>query len=103
MADDVQDRQRYGDKEVHALLCRAIELQKSAGQTAMAAPGTGAGLSLAEVAQIAAEVGIDIHHLQAAAAEMQRGGLPGRRVHLFGGPTTIEVERVVEGEVSAEQ
>lgn len=87
---------RYVDSEVSRILERAADLQLEEG-----AGGTGAdGLTLRDLEQIGAEVGIDPRHLRRAAAEMVPGGSrPSRWTWFTGGPTTLRLERTVPGEV----
>lgn len=86
----------YDEKEVTRLLKRATELQRE--EPARAAGG--AGLSLDELADIAAEAGIDPRHLRRAALELEGGGgdaTLGSR--LAGEATTLDGEIVVPGEL----
>lgn len=85
-----EDRRRYSDKELALILKLAVELDRGAGG--------GAGHSLAEIQQIAAEAGIDPDRVAQAAAslEAQRGSGASA---LLGAPTTFRYQRFVEGEV----
>lgn len=83
----------YSDKEISAVLKRAAELQRTQG------PTDTSGLSLAELEQIAAEVGIDPDFVKTAAFELEEGG-PDETFHLLGAPTSIDLERIVEGEMT---
>ena len=87
------NKRLYSDKEISAVLKRAAELQRGRGSA-----GT-SGLSLAELEQIAAEVGIDPDFVKTAAMELEEGRTEDT-FHLWGGPTSVELERIVEGEVS---
>ena len=64
----MSDKRIYTDKEISAVLKRATELQGAQGP----AGGT-SGLSLDELEQIAAEVGIDPNYVKAAALELEEG------------------------------
>ncbi len=86
----------YSDKEISTLLKRAVELQPTQG------PTTTTGLSLAELEQIAAEVGIDPGFLKAAALELEEGD-PDETFHLLGASPSIDLERIVEGEMTEEK
>ena len=88
------DKRIYTDKEIRAVLKRATELQSTQGP----AGGT-SGLSLDELEQIAAEAGIDPDYVKAAALELEEGRTD-KSYHVFGGPTSIELERIVEGEMT---
>jgi hypothetical protein len=94
------DSQRhYSEKEMRALLARAMELKKRAEEPhALRARGEG-GFSLAEVAQIAAELGIESQYLHTAAADLESEPIGGRRFQILGAPADVHMERVVEGEV----
>lgn len=91
---DLPDR-RYSEKEVARLLRRAIELQRA--ESAAPGPAT-AGLTLAELQEVALEVGIDPGHLRAAASELQVWGDPSVWERLVGAPVSFVLERSVPGE-----
>lgn len=95
MADKRPPRRLFSEKEVSRVLKRATELQAVEGSAETT------GLSLEELQQIADEVGIDPRHLVVALAELEQGDDGG--FHWLGAPTTVDVERVVEGEVSEQQ
>ncbi len=86
----------YTDKEISAVLKRAAELQRTQG------PKANAGLSLEELEQVAAEVGIDPDFVKAAALELEEGRTD-QSYHVWGAPTTLELERIVEGEMTDEK
>lgn len=86
----------YGEKEISALLKRAAEIQDEKGVTVTT------GLSLAEVQQLAAEVGIDPQHIEAALAEMDRREEAPQKANIWGGPVSYSQERVIEGDVTEE-
>jgi len=83
----------YSDKEISAVLKRAAEMQRSQG------PVTTSGLSLDEMEQVAADVGIDPAYIKAAAAELEAGRTD-KAFHFWGGPTSIELDRIVDGRMS---
>lgn len=89
---------RYSENEVGLILRRATEMQRA--EPAAADP---AGLTLAELEEIAAEAGIDLGMLRWAASELdvQRPATLGSR--LAGAPTTVAIERVIEGEMPVER
>ena len=92
--DDAESRRLYGEKDVSRILKRATELQDERGEMEPH------GLTLAELQQIAREVGIAPEAVAAAAAELRE---PERRgFHLHGAPTSFSHERVVAGEVSGD-
>ena len=83
----------YTDKEISAVLKRAAELQRTQG------PKATSGLSLDELEQVAAEVGIDPDFVKAAALELEEGRTE-QTYHVLGAPTSLELERIVEGEMT---
>lgn len=87
------NKRLYSDKEISAVLKRAAELQRGQGSSDTS------GLSLAELEQIAADVGIDPDFVKTAALELEEDRTD-TGFHLWGGPTAIELERIVEGEMS---
>lgn len=89
------DRRLFTEKEVSRILRRATEIQAESG-----APEA-YGLSLAELQQIAQEVGIEPQALVAAAAELE--GREEEAFHMLGGPASVAVERVVAGELTEEK
>jgi hypothetical protein len=90
MADD-NSRQLYNRKQITALLKRAMELQQSGSSQ------NSGGLSLDEIRQIAADVGISPELIDAAATEQSQGA-----TGLLGGPVAHEVGRVIAGSVDDE-
>ena len=93
-----QENRVYGEEEVRSLLRRAQELQR--GEEGVAE----AGLSLDEIREVAARVGIDARYVDAAAAGIGPvESKPGRRF-LFGGPSSVEVSRVLKsGELTEDE
>lgn len=61
---------RYSDEEVAQILDEATHAQRERGAT----PGGAAGMSLAELEEIAGEVGIPVEHVRTAAAKLDTGG-----------------------------
>ena len=82
----------FNEREISVILKRAAEIQGADG------PARAFGLSLAELQQLAAEAGIDPHSVAVAAAEMGQHHADEHR-NLWGGPLTLTLDRVVEGEV----
>jgi hypothetical protein len=76
---------RFTEEEMRAVFAKAAERQKRAE-----AIDVGAGLSLAEMQEVAAAAGIDPTHVAAAVAEM--AAVPEPRKTFFGAP--VEVTRV---------
>ena len=86
---------RYGDNEVARILKRATELQRA--EPSAADPE---GLTLAELAEIAREAGIDPNLLRRAAAEVENrtpANTWGEKI--AGAPIGISIERTVPGEL----
>ncbi len=97
MTHDREHRRRYGDKEVGLILKRAADLQREEPASEV----EGAGLSLAELEEIAAEVGIDSRHIGRAATELDAvASHSGSTSRLAGAPLSIELERTIAGELS---
>jgi hypothetical protein len=97
--NEMESRSRIDEKQIGAILRRAVELQQ-ADSEAPAALSPRAGITLDELERIAAEVGIDPRHVRAAAGELESGQSEEGPVRVFGGPKGVERERVVEGVVS---
>ncbi len=95
MSDEHAPRRLFSEKEISRVLKRATELQEAEGPTETT------DFSMEELQQIAAEVGIDPRHLAVAVAELEQDD--DARFHWLGAPTSFELERIVEGEVSEEQ
>ena len=93
MADTPIDERKFTDREVSEILRRA------ARDASSNAPVKREGLSLTELKAIGAEVGIDPDRLASAAqaVALESGS---RSSGLLGGPTVLNFERKVRGEVS---
>jgi hypothetical protein len=98
MKDQLPESRRYTEEEVGLILRRATEMQQAEPERT-----DPAGLTLAELQDIAAEAGIDPEKLRQAASELQtfRPETVGNR--LAGAPMATEIERVVEGELPRER
>src|SRR3954468_14878007 len=83
--DATRSGESYSEQEMALILKRAAELQEGAD-------GRGAQRSLAEIREIAAEVGIDAAFVTEAVAELQR---PPARIGWLGAPTRFHDERSV--------
>ena len=90
-------RKRYGDKEVNAIIKRAVEMQQS--ERPEAEVEGRAGIPLEHLQDLAAEAGIDPKLIAAAAAEHDAGLAPDEKFHFLGAPRYTEMERIVEGAV----
>lgn len=88
---------RYTEDQVSEILKHATDLQ---AEESAPRHGSDGGMTLAEIQEIAAEVGINPRHLQTAAARLDRPEPSGLGVALAGGPLVVSVERVVPGEMS---
>jgi len=90
---------RYTEEEVGLLLRRATEMQRA--EPTSLEP---AGLTLAELEEIAAEAGIDPGLLRRAANELDvLQPIPSMGSRLAGAPVAIDIERVINGEVTRER
>lgn len=99
LPDSQLPARRYGDKEVARILKRATELQRA--EPSATDPE---GLTLAELAEIAREAGIDPAFLQRAAVEVgPREPLSSLAEKLAGAPMSVRVERIVSGELRPDQ
>ena len=78
---------RFSEQEMALILKRAAELQEGAD-------GRGVQRTLSEIAEIAAEVGIDATFVAEAVAELER---PVTRAGWLGAPTRFYDERSVAG------
>src|SRR5258708_27665202 len=90
-----------GDRQIAHILHRAAEMQERDTDRASSDPAP--GLSLAELKQIAGEVGIDPRYVEAAAAELHRSDEPRGRFLFWGAPALSQFEQTVEGEVPVEE
>ena len=89
---------RYNEKEVALVFKHASELQQSD------APGDpAAGMSLVELEQIAREAGLDPALVRRAAADLDTRVSDQTPSRLLGAPTSLRLERTIEGEVPAEE
>src|SRR3954451_16094835 len=87
---------RYSDSETAEILRRA-------GEDAASNPEHGA-LTLVEIEQIAAEVGIDRRSVRRAAAAIERPGSSSRIAErLAGGPLRLELEQAFHGPLASER
>jgi hypothetical protein len=94
-AEPVQER-TYDEKQVAAILRRAARLEPPPESSS-------GGLSLREVEAIARDAGIDVGLVRQAARELDdhpRGGLGAA---IAGAPVRRTIERVVDGEIGAEE
>lgn len=86
----------YGEKEISRILKRAAALQQETSYV-------GEGLSLEEVQQVAAEVGINPRYVAMAASEIGGSETEKEPFQLFGGSLSILEERVLPGRLSEMQ
>lgn len=83
---------KYSDQEIRSIVKQASEMQ-------VERPTEEGALSLGAVQQIAAQVGIDPERVRAAAANLDRKETKTIWRRIAGAPTTLRIERFVEGEV----
>lgn len=94
MTDDNRLAKLYGDEEIGRILKRATELQH---REPNAPP---AGVTLAELEEIAAEAGIDPTYLRRAAMEVESGhGEPSPWGRLLGADVALAREATLRGEI----
>jgi hypothetical protein len=88
---DSSNSSRYSEQEMALILKRAAELQEGSD-------GRGITRSLAEINEIAAEVGIDASFVTEAVAELQR---PTTRAGWLGAPTRFHAEQSVPSKLTS--
>jgi hypothetical protein len=92
------DVRRYSDKEISRILRRASQIQRETP----ARPDP-AGLTLAELEEIAVEAGIDVDNLRAAASELSADPDDDSwQTRMLGAPLTQRLVRRIPGELPAE-
>jgi hypothetical protein len=89
---------RYSDKEVALIIKQASELQES---DAPSDPST--GMSLVELEQIARETGLDPTLIRRAAADLDTRVTDRAPSRFLGAPTTLRLERTIDGEISPDE
>jgi hypothetical protein len=89
---------RFNDKEVARIIKRASELQEEEAPT-----DSTTGLSLAELEQVAKEAGLDPALVRRAAADLDTRVTDQQPSMLVGAPTTLRLERTIDGEVPADE
>lgn len=88
---------QYSDREVSLILQRALE----PGTEVAATEAGEAGLTLEQIKEIAAEVGIDPRRVEVAAANL--AALPGPPPNPYAGiPTTVQFETAIPGKTMAD-
>jgi hypothetical protein len=92
MANDPAQARHFNEEEIGSILRRASELQGHGKEE-----GT-IGLTLAELCRIAEEAGIDVRHVSAAIFELDMRSAEGPP-NLWGGPFSLTLDRVVQGQV----
>jgi hypothetical protein len=91
---NMTDQRRYTESEIQALLKAAAERQQHTN------PTDPSGLTLDELERIAQDAGIDPEHHRAAALALEAEPTDIIEMSkLWRGPTEVEIERVVEGEI----
>lgn len=90
-----QAERNYREEEIAAILHRAAQLERERGTDEGA-------LNLREIEAIARESGIDLSMVRQAARELEDGEGGGIAAAIAGAPLRRTIERVVDGEISAE-
>lgn len=89
---------RYNEKEVALIIQQASELQEAD------APGeSSAGMSLIELEQIARETGLDPALIRRAAADLDTRVTDRAPSRFLGAPSTLRLERTIDGEISPDE
>ena len=101
MPKDPRSKARFSEKEVNAILRRAVEMQaaKSVGLRGDQPDG----VSLSQLQQAAAELGLDPAVVGQAAAELSSSSRDSSIVSILGGPWRLDLERVIGRKVTAEE
>lgn len=94
MPQSADRSRRYTDQEVALIIKRAAELQEADPADATRP----SGMSLAELEQVAREAGLDPTLVRRAAREFDTRAPEVSTSKFLGGPSTIRLERTVEGE-----
>jgi hypothetical protein len=89
---------RFSEKEVAHIIKRASELQ----QDEAPAEST-SGMSLAELEQVAREAGLDPALVRRAATDLDTRVTDQKPSRFIGAPTTLRLERTIEGEVPIDE
>jgi hypothetical protein len=90
---------RYCDRELNAIIRRAVELQHAAH--GREEDDLASGVTLRQLQALAAEAGIAPELVARAAAELEARGDP-HEYHFWGGPAAFTVERTLDGEIPEE-
>ncbi|MEO5814406.1 MAG: hypothetical protein ABIT20_03895 [Gemmatimonadaceae bacterium] len=94
---DPSASRRYNEKEVALIIKQASELQE-------ANPGDStSGMSLVELEQIARETGLDPALIRRAAADLDTRVTDRTPSRFLGAPTTLRLERTIDGEISSDE
>jgi hypothetical protein len=94
----------FGDEQVNVILRRAMELQKADPADAGGDVVPEFRMTLADLEQLARDVGIDPRHIRSAALEVSHGvSEQPERFRLAGGPSHFEIDGVAAGTVTPQQ
>ena len=93
-----QPSRRFSEKEVAHIIKRASELQQEE-----APAESSAGMSLAELEQVAREAGLDPALVRRAATDLDTRVTDRTPSRFIGAPTTLRLERTIEGEVPVDE
>src|SRR6478735_6352184 len=89
---------RFNEKEVALIIKRASELQQTETTTE-----SNAGMSLAELEQVAREAGLDPELVRRAAADLDTRVTDQTPNRFLGAPTVLRLERTIDGEVPTDE
>jgi hypothetical protein len=89
---------RFNEKEVARIIKRASELQEEEAPVE-----SSSGMSLAELEQVAREAGLDPALVRRAATDLDTRITDQRSSPFVGAPTTLRLERTIDGEIPPEE
>jgi hypothetical protein len=95
MTESSKERRRYSDREMALILRRAAELQSQGADVASGEQSH----TMADLEELAAEVGIDPRYVAEAAQAVDAEPLT-KAAPILGAPISYQVGRMIEGEVS---
>jgi hypothetical protein len=95
---DPSSSRRFNEKEVALIIKHASELQE-----ANPPADSSSGMSLVELEQIARETGLDPALIRRAAADLDTRVTDREPSRFLGAPSTLRLERTIDGEISPEE
>src|SRR3982751_5285903 len=95
---EITTSRRFNEQEVALIIKRASELQQTETTTE-----SNAGMSLAELEQVAREAGLDPELVRRAATDLDTRVTDQTPNAFLGAPTALRLERTIDGEVPADE